>query len=516
MQHGTPVANRLLMAGLLLSLGVVAFAPRAAGQEPVTSRFKLAIGGYIKPEFVYRDKGGTGAATGNIAGGSTVVAPNGTLAGANGEFIGSTAESRFNFALTAPDWRGMKPTAFLEMDFLGAGGAVPNNPPFVFRTRHAFIRLSGEGLGGSWNLLFGRTWQVWSLAPIYSGSTLQFGAGAHMGDRSQQLRLQHSWKVFRDLTWENTIAAETERNQTEAFAEVPHGSIQSRLFYGGWQGFQGGAARPLNLAVGATVGRAKATPLNQVGGTVSTQTTRSVTNVEWAVRGGMFLPILPGRSRTDRTWALSAMGTVGYGEGIANQYAAGWTPLVNATTTCTQNAWAGASANPAAGCGGVIPTTLNAGGALPVGGNLAATTTLGGFFKPMQANPVTGAPIFTRTGTAANFTFTPAGALGAGIDAFPELQLLKSVFWDASGQFYLPWNFWLSGGIRSVHLTNSEDASPASLTIKRLWNAWGTLFWDMSSNIRWGLEYHRFGTNRRNSLFDNAENRFHLAAYFFF
>lgn len=502
--------TRLLLALGVLLPAMLFLAWAAEAQEPVTSRLKMSIGGYIKPEFMYSDtnQGGTQAQT-------LVIPPNGTVAGDNGHLTFSAQESRLNFTLTAPDWRGIKPTAFLEFDFFGAPSTVAN-PPSAMRMRHAFFRLTGEGLGGNWEALVGRTWSPVMLGILWSGSTVGFAMGGDLNDRTEQIRLTHRWKPFRDLTWETVVAmSDTSRGNLNDAAEVPKAVGWFRWIYGGWQGFQGGTRRPADIGFGAMVGRLKANLPNAAGaGVVSTAPGKSISNTTWGYTGGLFLPILPGRSATDRTWALSALAKAGYLEGVGNDHQAGWTPLGTSSTTCVANQWTGVSGALAAGC--APATTFNAGA--PIGaGNLGGVTgSAVAFFKPMQANPNTGAPILTRTGTTGNFIFAPGGALGAGVDAWPELQLLKVAYWNAQGQLYLPWNFWIAAGAKAAHWTNSEDVSGASLTVKRMLNVHGTLFWDMTPNIRWGAEYMRVSTNYRNSLFDNASNRFHLAAYYFF
>ncbi len=119
-----------------------------------------------------------------------------------------------------------------------------------FRIRHALFRLAGEGLGGSWNLKFGQTWNIFGQVPQYLGSSVSFGGARILAGRSPQLSFQHSLKFLHDFTWENTIGAMSASSQ---FQEVPRGEISTRLIYAGWQGFQGGARRPLNLGFLAIV-----------------------------------------------------------------------------------------------------------------------------------------------------------------------------------------------------------------------------------------------------------------------
>jgi hypothetical protein len=94
------------IAALIIGIGLL-FTPRdASGQEPVTSRLKMTIGGFIKPEFIYHTTRG-GGATGFVSGSFVPIAQKNTLAGDNGMFMADAIESRFNFTLTAPDWHGI-------------------------------------------------------------------------------------------------------------------------------------------------------------------------------------------------------------------------------------------------------------------------------------------------------------------------------------------------------------------------------------------------------------------------
>ena len=221
--------SRLLLLALLVGAGSLALAGEAAAQEPVTSRLKLSIGGYIKPEFIYRTNNGGIAVAGGIPGsqnfGFTTVPQKNTIAGENGQFIAASNETRFNFTLNAPDWRGLKSLGFIEVDFEQAQGSTVDQycPTTVCATaqnstgpasninsgtpriRHAFFRLSGEGLGGQWSATFGQTWEVFGLLPFYSGASLSFGGASIMGGRATQFRLQHTWQMFRDFSMETAV-----------------------------------------------------------------------------------------------------------------------------------------------------------------------------------------------------------------------------------------------------------------------------------------------------------------------
>jgi len=540
----------------------------AEAQEPVTSRLKLSIGGYIKPEMVYKTASGTPGLAGSVPGvqnfGFTAVPQHNTLGHDNGEFAAVANETRFNFTLTAPDWRGLKPTAFLEMDFEGdtastverLGAVAPatgiGNPAGSinnggFRIRHAFFRLAGEGMGGSWNLTFGQTWATFGLLPYYAGSSLSFGGATIFGTRNPQLSLQHTVKFLRDFAWQSTAAL---TGDTTNLNEMPGGEVSGRLIYSGWQGWMGGARTPTNLGISARVQRQKADysaqpglivcPLTGIipgpgpaipcipGSTVSFENsaaagTKTLSATAWGLTGGIFLPILPGVSATDRTWALSAVSEAGYGEGVQTLIP-GTNPLPGAVTMGSPN-----RADPGA-------SYIHLGKCSLTQGPWATSVAVGN--APCGAG------------------FSPT-----------ELSLIISRWTSYNVQFYLPWNFWLSGGQKWIWYTNPQNATDATCVvnssggcagfiapvnqgrsfrgpgflgpfllppgwpltnngsilftgkdsvIKRQAYSYVALFYDMTPNIRWGFEWGMHGTDRRDSGQDGTSHRWQFGAYYFF
>jgi hypothetical protein len=553
MMHSRP---RLLLLALLLVAGTLALAWDASAQEPVTSRLKLSIGGYIKPEFIYRTSNGAiipGAVQFGVNNfGFSPTAQPGTVAHDNGSATFSLSETRIAFTMSAPDWRGIKPTGFIETDFAGTSANVltaycpavnpgtgqgnvcavgqnagsPDTGAFgynAFRMRHAFFRLAGEGLGGSWNMTFGQTWGIFGMLPFYSGSSFSFGGATIFGQRQGQLSFRHDWRLFRDFTWQNAVGAV---NDTTRLNESPAGEISTRFIWAGWQGWQGGVRAPINAGFSARVQRQKADVeyLPAGSGTLNTASAagnKTLSATAWGITGGLFLPILPGRSATDRTWGLSALSEGGYGEGI-NSMIPGSNPL------------------PA----GVLVGSNN------------------------RADP---GAVYFHPGKCSLFTFSPgvqqanAGVSGTSCGGSQEtnLSLIQSRWASWSGQFYLPYGFWISGGQKWIWFTNPENATDSTCitgangaclnfivpvnqgrswlgpnplaargapivnnasilyggkdsVIKRLTYNYVSVFYDMTPNIRWGFEWGRNGTNRRDSAQDGNSHRWQFGAYYFF
>jgi hypothetical protein len=537
----------------LLVAGTLALAWDASAQEPVTSRFKLSIGGYIKAEMMYRTNNGGVALGGSIPGtqnfGFGGVPQKDTIAGKNGQFDAFTNESRFAFTINAPDWRGMKSLGYLEFDFdndeaqtfarfcqsNAFNGASPcaaaqtatnsrtNIQNGAFRIRHAFMRLSGEGLGGSWSVTLGQTWNTIGMLPFYGGSSFSFGGATVFGGRTPQLTLRHDLNLFRDLTWQSTISA---NNDTTSFNEMPTFAMSGRAIYRGWQGWQGGVRTPVNAGISTWISREKADLNNLAAGVVGTESApgvRSLSATAWGLTGGIFLPILPGRSATDRTWALSVVSEAGYGEGVTGQHSVG--------------------ANP-------IP------GVSPGANNRADIGSI--FFKPSSCNAFLNGPTFPGgTLTTAGMTNPcPAGMIPT------ELSLVKQSWTSYNVQFYLPMGFWLAGGQKWLWFSNADnavaqtcingataaactnaatglvtpvvqgrwnDATGAAVNniatvlngsrdalIKRLSYSYISAFYDMTPNIRLGFEWGVHDAARKDSNQDNQSHRWQFGAYYFF
>ena len=541
--------SRLLFLILLLAVGTLALPWAASAQEPVTSRLKLSIGGYIKPEFMYRTNAGAVAAGGvqfgvsNFGFTNTATQKN-TVGGANGTGTFSAAETRLNFTLTAPDWRGIRPTAFLETDFAGDSAHVldsycpsltvcafaqnagsPDTGAFGynnFRMRHAWLRLAGEGLGGSWNVTFGQSWGIFGMLPYYGGSSLSFGGASVWGQRQPQLSFTHNLPLFKDFQWVNVIGVV---NDTTRLNEMPAGEISSRFIWSGWQGWNGGARSPTHLGISARVQRQKADLTATPSTTSYNFTARALSATSWGYTGGIFLPILPGTSATDRTWGLSGLAEGGYGEGL-NTIIPGSNPFPAAVLL---------GANNRADPGGV-------------------------YFKPSSCSLISGADVATIASTPAN-TVCPTGYQPT------ELSLTKAAWASYNVQFYLPWGLWLSGGQKWEWMHGGDNAiartsilvgntwtpvvpglttsfttttnqgqfdsangvstctnngnctnlnSGRDSVIKRLTYSYVAAFWDMTPNIRWGFEWGMGGANRKNSNQDNQSHRWQFGGYYFF
>lgn len=533
--------SRLLFTAALVAAGTLAMAWGASAQEPVTSRFKLSIGGYIKPELLYRTNVAGVGIGGNPIGisnfGFAVVPQKNTLAGDNGTMSVNVNESRFNFTINAPDWRGMKSLGFMEFDLAGSnmveavycpvtvcvtaqnGVGSPQTSGFGyggFRLRHAFFQLSGEGLGGRWDIIAGQTWGVMGMLPFYGNASLDFGGGGVWGQRQPQVSFRHTWNIAQNWQWVNHAGVFSD---ADFLNEAPSFQGSTRIVWTGWQGFNNRNRSPLNFGFSAIWQRNKAAVSGPAAGAAAS-TQRALSATAYGYTFGYNIPILPGTSATDPTWALTAIGEVGTGWGL-----------------------------------GLIP-----GGSPLPGGVLLGVSNIA---VPGALYFVPGSCTGLQAGGGAAQAATGTNPCPAGM-APTEVASVRQQWMSWGLQFYLPWGFWLAGGQKYLWMPNGDNAVAGTAVnnglnyvnpvgqgqnnfraagtgagqvftgstcnwgdctnlnttrdslIKRLTYSYITLWYDLNPNIRLGFEYGRHGTNRKNSIQDNQSDRFQLGAYYFF
>ncbi|HZV81384.1 MAG TPA: hypothetical protein VFF53_04370 [Geobacteraceae bacterium] len=165
--------------------------------SPVTSKFKLSIGGFVKLDYVYNSVNlGPAGGLGLVA----TLQPNGipktsSPAAKQDQSLFSARQSRIWFKADGPPLLGAKTGALIEADFFGSGGS---NEGSNMRMRLAYGTLDWANT----QILFGQSWDLFGPA---SASTIDFGQGQTTGNpttpRVAQLRLTQ--KV--NLSEKNTL-----------------------------------------------------------------------------------------------------------------------------------------------------------------------------------------------------------------------------------------------------------------------------------------------------------------------
>lgn len=166
----------------MAALGLMIAAP-ALADEPVMSKFKLSIGGFVKLDYVYNsDKiGALSPASGAV--------PKSTEAnGQKNESLFTARQSRIWLKSTGPEVFGAKTGALIEGDFYGDLAAANESPQF--RMRHAYATMDWANT----QVLFGQYWDT--FGPM-AANTIDFRLGAPFGapasPRVPQLRVSQTY-----------------------------------------------------------------------------------------------------------------------------------------------------------------------------------------------------------------------------------------------------------------------------------------------------------------------------------
>lgn len=148
--------------------------------SPVTSKFKMSIGGYIKLDYAHNTNS-VGPLAPGAPGGNLAARP---AAGYKDESIFTARQSRFWLKMAGPTFLGAKTNALVEMDFYGTGQLA--NEFGNARMRHAYGSLDWANT----QLLFGQFWDAFGPAAADTIDFRQGGTtGAPSSPRVPQVRL---------------------------------------------------------------------------------------------------------------------------------------------------------------------------------------------------------------------------------------------------------------------------------------------------------------------------------------
>jgi hypothetical protein len=174
---------------------------------PASSKFNLAVGGFIKLDYAYNSSnfGPNGFYT------NTRAPKSDSIEGKKEQSTFSSRSSRLWFRSNGPTLLGGKTSALVEFDFsnspvFGTAG-VANTESFnaTPRLRHAWANLDW----GNTQLLFGQTTENFSL---FNANTVDFNAGTQAGygngQRVPQIRLTQKVEINKDNSIKLLVAAE--------------------------------------------------------------------------------------------------------------------------------------------------------------------------------------------------------------------------------------------------------------------------------------------------------------------
>lgn len=168
----------------------------AFADEPVMSKFKMTIGGYVKLDYVYNstDLGSNG---GMLAPASGLIPRTSTPAGQSDQSMFTARQSRLWLKVAGPELYGAKTNALIEADFYGdyaSGYTAANNqggtesPTLRMRLAYGTIDWTNT------QILFGQYWDT--FGPMVA-STVDFRSGAGWGapntPRVPQIRITQKY-----------------------------------------------------------------------------------------------------------------------------------------------------------------------------------------------------------------------------------------------------------------------------------------------------------------------------------
>lgn len=163
-------------------------------EQPVMSKFKLTIGGFVKLDYAYNSV--NLGRSGSLAPGSGAIPKTSSFEGQTDQSIFTARQSRLWFKVAGPSFLGAKTGALIEADFYGDASAAAESPQF--RLRQAWGSLDWSRT----QVLFGQAYDI--FGPMVM-ATIDFRQGAAYGTpnnpRVPQVRLTQRI----DLNPENSL-----------------------------------------------------------------------------------------------------------------------------------------------------------------------------------------------------------------------------------------------------------------------------------------------------------------------
>ncbi|ABB33512.1 hypothetical protein GeomeDRAFT_1143 [Geobacter metallireducens RCH3] len=138
--------------------------------SPVTSKFNLSIGGFVKLDYAYNSVNlGSNGALGTLQNG---IPKSSSAAGRQDQSIFTARQSRFWLKVAGPNFLGAKTNAIIEADFYGGGGSSNESPNMRLRLANTTLDWVNT------QVLVGQAYDI--FGPAIS-STVDFGSGNKTG-----------------------------------------------------------------------------------------------------------------------------------------------------------------------------------------------------------------------------------------------------------------------------------------------------------------------------------------------
>jgi len=304
--------KKVIIVALALFLAI----PAISYAGSVTSRWDVVIGGYVKFDMGYNDKGVAAdfmLAPRKSAGG------NENILNEYGNFFTAAGETTLNFLIKGPDGWGAKTTAFIEGDFEAKWANGANDPADkdygLFTLRHAWMKFDWAKS----SLLIGQAWQVWGLLPTYGGRLLGNDFLAPFMKGARQPQIAGSYRFDKNWAGVVAIAANTSNlgtaggnSQVNSFSRSALPFVEGELT---WTSDACGKIGPWQMlfGLGGFYGSEKQT--YDVDPTAN-QSWRDKNVHAWSVLFKGFVPIIP-EKKGNKTGALSISGAIFTGQNMS-------------------------------------------------------------------------------------------------------------------------------------------------------------------------------------------------------
>jgi hypothetical protein len=319
--------SRSIIAAMVLSMPAMALA------EPVTSKFNLSIGGFVKLDYAFNSVnfGNSGSLT-PVNG---AIAKSGSAAANQEQSIFSARQSRLWLKASGPDFMGAKTSSLIEADFYGDASAASESPQL--RMRLAYGALDWKNT----QVLFGQNWDIFGP---FVASTVDFRSGATTGapnnPRVPQVRVTQKFDLNADNSLSLVVGLQdpnqdgNNNNAATNYGAAVNGAGQimfSSKMLGAAPGYFGLPMKPLTLGLFGLYGNSK----------VSTGAAINQTVDSYGYGVYAFVPVLKSSDGKSRAMTMSFEGQAYEAANMA----------FNTATAATVNDSAAASPSEAKGYG---------------------------------------------------------------------------------------------------------------------------------------------------------------------
>ena len=296
--------------------------------SPVTSKFKMSIGGYVKLDYAYNSENlGSSGVISPSSGAMPSKALTSSAAAANqSQSILSLRQSRLWFKVDGPTLLGAKTGSLIEGDFYGDNSAATESPMFRLRLAYGTIDWANT------QILFGQAYDM--FAPMLA-NTQDFRSGAPYGapnsPRIPQIRLTEKLNITKDDQVKFVLAVQDPAQTADNNSAAPT-TYSSNVNYDGQlsyvnkhlgtsPGYFGMSMNPMTLTLFGQYSKNRVLSNNQ--------------NIDsWGYGAYAFVPVLKSQNGMDRTMTMSFEGQTYLAANMAYNAATAST-FLNSTAAAT-------------------------------------------------------------------------------------------------------------------------------------------------------------------------------------